>query len=68
MQAVDYPQRRYRIILRSTMGPIDVYLVRYQFGLWTSKPPSIPQSIVSSCPNLKYLHFVLVNSKKSLMR
>lgn len=27
-QAVDYPQRRYRIILRSTMGHIDVYLVR----------------------------------------
>ncbi|KAJ0463844.1 putative transcription factor E2F-DP family [Helianthus annuus] len=26
-EAVDYPQRRYRIILRSTMGPIDVYLV-----------------------------------------
>ncbi|KAK6926525.1 E2F/DP family, winged-helix DNA-binding domain [Dillenia turbinata] len=26
-QAVDYPQRRYRIVLRSTMGPIDVYLV-----------------------------------------
>nr|XP_009602771.1 transcription factor E2FA-like [Nicotiana tomentosiformis] len=25
--AVDYPQRRYRIALRSTMGPIDVYLV-----------------------------------------
>ncbi|KAF5750569.1 transcription factor E2FA isoform X2 [Tripterygium wilfordii] len=24
---VDYPQRRYRIVLRSTMGPIDVYLV-----------------------------------------
>ncbi|KAG8376828.1 hypothetical protein BUALT_Bualt09G0104400 [Buddleja alternifolia] len=24
---VDYPQRRYKIILRSTMGPIDVYLV-----------------------------------------
>lgn len=32
-QAVDYPQRRYRIILRSTMGPIDVYLVRYDFLL-----------------------------------
>ncbi|KAD7477682.1 hypothetical protein E3N88_00818 [Mikania micrantha] len=28
-EAVDYPQRRYRIVLRSTMGPIDVYLVRY---------------------------------------
>ncbi|XP_047168837.1 transcription factor E2FA-like [Vigna umbellata] len=28
-EAVDYPQRRYRIILRSTMGPIDVYLIRY---------------------------------------
>ncbi|KAL3642756.1 E2F transcription factor 3 [Castilleja foliolosa] len=26
-EAVDYPQRRYRIILRSTMGPIDVCLV-----------------------------------------
>ncbi|KAG5003234.1 hypothetical protein AAZX31_10G073400 [Glycine max] len=26
-EAVDYPQRRYRIILRSTMGPIDVYLI-----------------------------------------
>jgi hypothetical protein len=27
-QAGDYLQRRYRIVLRSTMGPIDVYLVR----------------------------------------
>ncbi|KAI3795913.1 hypothetical protein L1987_38573 [Smallanthus sonchifolius] len=26
-EAVDYPQRRYRIVLRSTMGPIDIYLV-----------------------------------------
>ncbi|XP_013682231.1 transcription factor E2FB [Brassica napus] len=26
-EAGGYPQRRYRIILRSTMGPIDVYLV-----------------------------------------
>ncbi|KAL2984446.1 hypothetical protein AAZX31_12G088800 [Glycine max] len=26
-QAVDYLQRRYRIVLRSTMGPIDLYLV-----------------------------------------
>ncbi|KAL8475498.1 hypothetical protein ACS0TY_028233 [Phlomoides rotata] len=26
-KAVDYPQRRYKIVLRSTMGPIDVYLV-----------------------------------------
>ncbi|RVW20823.1 Transcription factor E2FA [Vitis vinifera] len=28
-EAVDYPQRRYRIVLRSTMGPIDVYLVSF---------------------------------------
>jgi transcription factor E2F3 len=27
VQVNDYPQRRYRIVLRSTMGPIDVYLV-----------------------------------------
>lgn len=26
-EAEDYPQRRYKIVLRSTMGPIDVYLV-----------------------------------------
>ncbi|KAJ8476988.1 hypothetical protein OPV22_020715 [Ensete ventricosum] len=26
-EAGEYPQRRYRIVLRSTMGPIDVYLV-----------------------------------------
>ncbi|KAK9939062.1 hypothetical protein M0R45_015771 [Rubus argutus] len=26
-EAVDYPQRRYRMVLRSMMGPIDVYLV-----------------------------------------
>ncbi|XP_074289557.1 transcription factor E2FB-like [Silene latifolia] len=26
-EGVDCPQRRYRIVLRSTMGPIDVYLV-----------------------------------------
>ncbi|XP_062082582.1 transcription factor E2FB isoform X2 [Humulus lupulus] len=26
-EAADYPQRRYRVVLRSTMGPIDVYLV-----------------------------------------
>lgn len=36
-QAVDYPQRRYRIILRSTMGPIDVYLVRYCFLLFVDE-------------------------------
>ncbi|KAJ0973360.1 hypothetical protein J5N97_021319 [Dioscorea zingiberensis] len=26
-QADDYPQRRYRIVLRSNLGPIDVYLI-----------------------------------------
>ncbi|KAG2296477.1 hypothetical protein Bca52824_043146 [Brassica carinata] len=30
-EAGELPQRRYRIILRSTMGPIDVYLVRYLY-------------------------------------
>ncbi|KAK6126499.1 hypothetical protein DH2020_039772 [Rehmannia glutinosa] len=35
-EAVDDPQRRYRIILRSTMGPIDVYLVRYHVDTFDS--------------------------------
>lgn len=29
-QAVEYPHRRFQILLRSTMGPIDVYLVRFE--------------------------------------
>lgn len=33
-QGVDCPQRRYRMTLRSTLGPIDVYLVRYH---WSSR-------------------------------
>lgn len=31
-EAVDYLQRRYRIVLRSTMGPIDLYLVSQYEG------------------------------------
>ncbi|PKA65384.1 Transcription factor E2FA [Apostasia shenzhenica] len=45
-EAGEYPQRRYRIVLRSTMGPIDVYLVS-QFeemnGVDTS--PKLPAEI-----------------------
>ncbi|KAK2981560.1 hypothetical protein RJ640_008692 [Escallonia rubra] len=45
-EAVDYPQRRYRVVLRSTMGPIDVYLVS-QFEekfeeINAEEPPSVP--------------------------
>ncbi|XP_030548649.1 transcription factor E2FA isoform X2 [Rhodamnia argentea] len=46
-EAVDYPQRRYRIILRSTMGPIDVYLVsqfeeKFEEMNGMEPPPSFP--------------------------
>ncbi|XP_042521070.1 transcription factor E2FA isoform X2 [Macadamia integrifolia] len=46
-EAVDYPQRRYRIVLRSTMGPIDVYLVsqfeeKFEELNGVEAPPSIP--------------------------
>ncbi|KZV20833.1 hypothetical protein F511_39984, partial [Dorcoceras hygrometricum] len=46
-EAVDYPQRRYRMVLRSTMGPIDVYLVS-QFeekieDRRADEQPSIPE-------------------------
>lgn len=33
-QAVEYPHRRFQILLRSTMGPIDVYLVRFVLFLF----------------------------------
>ncbi|GMH12180.1 hypothetical protein Nepgr_014021 [Nepenthes gracilis] len=35
--AVDYSQRRYRIVLRSTMGPVDVYLVSQIEGKFEEK-------------------------------
>ena len=28
LQALEYPQRRYQVLLQSATGPIDVYLVR----------------------------------------
>ncbi|PWA82023.1 winged helix-turn-helix DNA-binding domain-containing protein [Artemisia annua] len=50
-EAVDYPQRRYRIILRSTMGPIDVYLVsqfeeKFEDANGADQPTAAP---VASC-------------------
>ncbi|XP_047333528.1 transcription factor E2FA-like isoform X2 [Impatiens glandulifera] len=50
-EAVDYPQRRYRIVLRSTMGPIDVYLVSQfeeKFEEMNSIQPSMNLPISSS--------------------
>lgn len=48
-EAVDYPRRRYRIVLRSTMGPIDVYLVsqfeeKFEEVPGDVVPPVIPSS------------------------
>ncbi|XP_021887509.1 transcription factor E2FB [Carica papaya] len=48
-EAVDYPQRRYRIVLRSTMGPIDVYLVsqfeeKFEEIHGVEAPPDVPSS------------------------
>ncbi|CAI0391189.1 unnamed protein product [Linum tenue] len=61
-EAVDYPQRRYRIILRSTMGPIDVYLVSKfeenfeeanEVGPSTSFPPHASSSSSSVNPQME---------------
>ena len=46
-QAVDYPQRRYRVVLRSTMGPIDVYLVRYCSLYLVTRPLHFLLSLLS---------------------
>ncbi|KAK3205629.1 hypothetical protein Dsin_019675 [Dipteronia sinensis] len=48
-EAVDYPQRRYRIVLRSTMGPIDVYLVsqfeeKFEEIHGAEAPPNLPST------------------------
>ncbi|CAI0391341.1 unnamed protein product [Linum tenue] len=60
-EAVDYPQRRYRIILRSTMGPIDVYLSKFEenfeeaneVGPSTSFPPHASSSSSSVNPQME---------------
>ncbi|XP_057816257.1 transcription factor E2FA [Cryptomeria japonica] len=50
---VDYPRRHYQIILQSTMGPIDVYLVsRFQGKFEEMNPgdmPIVPSSAIR-CP------------------
>ncbi|KAB2012717.1 hypothetical protein ES319_D09G110200v1 [Gossypium barbadense] len=48
-QAVDYSQRRYRIVLRSSMGPIDVYLVsqfeeKFEEIQGADPPPNFPST------------------------
>ncbi|KAL2557375.1 Transcription factor E2FB [Forsythia ovata] len=48
-EAIDYPQRRYRIVLRSTMGAIDVYLVsqfeeKFEETNEVEVQPSIPST------------------------
>ncbi|KAK9727047.1 hypothetical protein RND81_05G254700 [Saponaria officinalis] len=49
-EAADIPQRRYRIVLRSTMGPIDVYLVSQFEEKFEeiSSAPEPPSSLPSS--------------------
>ncbi|XP_022869310.1 transcription factor E2FB-like [Olea europaea var. sylvestris] len=48
-EAVDYPQRRYRIVLRSTMGPIDVYLVsQFEEKFEEINAPEVEASIPST--------------------
>ncbi|XP_040973685.1 transcription factor E2FB isoform X2 [Gossypium hirsutum] len=48
-EAVDYSQRRYRIVLRSSMGPIDVYLVsqfeeKFEEIQGGDPPPNFPST------------------------
>lgn len=52
-EAVEYPQRRYQILLRSTMGPIDVYLVsQFEEKFEEMNTADVPMEPASSthCP------------------
>lgn len=52
-EAVEYPQRRYQILLRSTMGPIDVYLVsQFEENIEEMNPVDLATELVPSgtCP------------------
>ncbi|XVF55826.1 hypothetical protein PTKIN_Ptkin06aG0067600 [Pterospermum kingtungense] len=61
-EAVDYPQRRYRIILRSTVGPIDVYLVSQFEEMNGVEPPVSVPLASSSGSNENQLELVNVES------
>ncbi|KAH9292611.1 hypothetical protein KI387_042200, partial [Taxus chinensis] len=48
-EVVEYPQRRYQILLRSNMGPIDVYLVsQFEENVEEMNPVDIPLGPVLS--------------------
>lgn len=52
-EAVEYPQRRYQILLRSTMGPIDVYLVsQFEENIEEMNPVDLATELVplGTCP------------------
>eukprot|EP01018_Ginkgo_biloba_P016759 Gb_41248 [translate_table: standard] len=50
-EAVEYPQRRYQILLRSTMGPIDVYLVsQFEEKFEEMNPVDMSMELPSSTP------------------
>ncbi|GMJ12029.1 E2F transcription factor 3 [Hibiscus trionum] len=63
-EAVEYPQRRYRMILRSTMGSIDVYLVS-QFEKFEEvngvEPPASVSLASSSASNGNQIELVNVD-------
>ncbi|XP_022744715.1 transcription factor E2FA-like isoform X2 [Durio zibethinus] len=67
VEAVDYPQRRYRIILRSTMGPVDVYLVsqfeKFEEMNGVEPPASIPLAS-NSGSNEKQVELVNVDGTR----
>ncbi|XP_022766988.1 transcription factor E2FA-like isoform X2 [Durio zibethinus] len=68
-EAVDCSQRRYRIILRSTMGPIDVYLVsqfeKFEEMNGVEPPVSVPLAS-SSGSNENQVELVNVDTRKEI--
>ncbi|OMO82525.1 hypothetical protein CCACVL1_11927 [Corchorus capsularis] len=66
-EAVDYPQRRYRIILRSTMGQIDVYLVsqfeeKFEDANGVEPPAAVP---LASSSGSNENHVEMVNAEST---
>lgn len=68
VQVNDYPQRRYRIVLRSTMGPIDVYLVRYMLLVtiyaWHCYAKNINSECTSPTCLTLFCWLIIVNLRK----
>ncbi|XP_057807291.1 transcription factor E2FB-like isoform X2 [Salvia miltiorrhiza] len=69
-EAGDYPQRRYKIVLRSTMGPIDVYLVSQfeEINAYEAQPSNLDTSVANETPTEEITRDEIIGQGEGVQR